>query len=458
MLLTLKNQISKMRIKRIEALNGRNAASQVKLSSSPLAPSLPLIVAMVILTVLFAAAERYCFRILSNQFNAGDLSFELYPFVAVPLVMSMIKGSAKSISMGFIVLSLLWIASGFGTKLSVLEVALPSTVVLTSTLISAIHACRIRRTSHLFHILLNLAVVHVILAMVFFIALRFARGADYLSFKAVFAQFFFYFIVLNIEGIVALFILRPIIELFVQDRSDFTLMVYANVNNHILQRLVREAPSTYHHSLMVADLSQAAAEAIGANGLLARVGGYYHDIGKLTNPAYFMENQTSHGNPHDNLPPSVSRMIIASHVKEGLILARTEKLPLCISKMIASHHGTTFMQWFKLKAEEQSKMLGRNGSATMEGFYRYPGPLPVTKEESILSLADSIEAASRSLATVDRSSVLRLVDNIVLAKWKDGQLSQSMLTGADIEAVKASFVSSLIHLSHGRKAYPPKAR
>ena len=222
------------------------------------------------------------------------------------------------------------------------------------------------------------------------------------------------------------------------------------------ERLTLEAPGTYHHSMMVADLAQAAAERIGGHGLLARVGAYFHDIGKLGRPRFYMENQMQGGNPHDALPPNISRMIIVNHVKEGLVLARLHHLPDVIARFIGVHHGTSVIRWFHHKAVSQAGASAGDGGMGVadESHYRYAGPLPVSREETIVALADSVEAAARTLPRVTPGHLENLVNAIFKAKWSDGQLDASLLSNAELARVRASFVFTLTHLLHARLAYP----
>ncbi len=449
--------ISKMRVRKTERENARVAQSSYLHRENSFVRSLPFVGSFLVAAVTFCFAENLIAVAVMREIAPGsNFELQIYPFIVVPLVMAMLKGAAKTVEFGFIVLALLVVMVGFNRSFSAFEVAMMSSLPVSSIVMSAVYAPRIRETKDMLGLVLNIAAVQSVITVIFWTVIRY-YGDIVFSWQYVLAQYFFYILYTVLSVPVAIYGLLPVAESFSYEISDYTLMRLANVNHPLLSRLAREAPATYHHSLMVADLAQAGAEAIGANGLLARVGGYFHDVGKLMAPAYFMENQMTFGNPHDDLPPSLSRMIIAAHVKEGLILARDEHLPTSIASMIASHHGTTFMQWFKLKAEKQKLFTGRNGRVAAEGFYRYPGPLPVSKEETILAIADSIEAASRSLPSYDKKAITNLVNNIVAGKFNDGQFAESELAGAELERVKIAFVSTLLSLLHGRKAYPPSS-
>ncbi len=249
--------------------------------------------------------------------------------------------------------------------------------------------------------------------------------------------------------------LLPLAERITGATSQITLNLLADLGHPLLQRLALEAPGTYHHSLMVANLAQTAADRIGANGLLARVGAYYHDVGKLARARFYIENQMQSGNPHDALPPNISRMIIANHVKEGICLGRLYRLPPPVMRMIAEHHGTSVIRCFHHKAQARAaEGAGENDSAAAESHYRYPGPLPADRETTILSLADSVEAASRALAKITPARIESLVSSVIKTKLLDGQLERSALSNAELAFVRQSFCSTLTHLLHGRLAYP----
>ena len=269
----------------------------------------------------------------------------------------------------------------------------------------------------------------------------------------------------SLGGAAAALALLPVIERLFHRTSDIRLMAFADLGHPLLQRLALEAPGTYHHSLLVANLAQAAADRVGADGLLARVGCYFHDIGKLSRPQFFAENQGADGNPHDDLPPNLSRMIITNHVKEGVCLAQLHGLPPPVLACIREHHGTSVITWFHDKARaQQPRRRGRPRNAPApadevveESHYRYGGPLPATREATIVSLADAIEAASRSLARVTPAHLENLVSTIVERKLLDGQLDASPLSFHELSAVKTSFVFTLTHLLHARIAYPGHA-
>ena len=209
-----------------------------------------------------------------------------------------------------------------------------------------------------------------------------------------------------------------------------------------------ETPGTYHHSILVGNLAEAAAEAVGADGLLARVGSTYHDLGKLKRPYFFAENQFGIDNPHDKIAPSLSTLIITSHVKDGIELARENKLPDVVIDFIAQHHGTDLVKFFYHRAKEN------DGENIQEKDFRYPGPKPQTKETAIVSLADAVEAAVRSLVKPTPGKIEALVRKIIRDRLDDGQLDESDLTFKDLNKIAEAFVKVLNGIYHARVEYP----
>lgn len=242
-------------------------------------------------------------------------------------------------------------------------------------------------------------------------------------------------------------IVLPVFEIFSGITTDITLLELSDLNRPLLKRLMLEAPGTYHHSMIVGQLAEAAAESIEANALLARVGAYYHDIGKLAKPQYFGENDPSSKGKHDRLTPTMSCLILGSHVKDGLDLAREEKLPNAILSFITEHHGNTLMAFFYHKALEMDPSI-------QEQDYRYPGPSPGSKETAIVMLADASEAASRSLAEPTPNRLRSLVKKIIDSRANEGQLNQCQLTLRELTLIKESFVKVLAAVFHGRVPYP----
>ncbi len=251
----------------------------------------------------------------------------------------------------------------------------------------------------------------------------------------------------------AVFVL-PLFERLFDEVTDITLLEFSDMSQPLLRRMAIEAPGTYHHSLMVAAIGEAAATEIGADGLLVAVMAHFHDIGKLNKAEYFTENQRNGVNPHDALEPSMSAMILHSHVKEGIALARRDRLPRVIAEAIACHHGTTTTAYF---LEVARRRLADAGEAVPGNFgeaFRYEGPRPWTREQAVLMLADSVEAASRSMEKPTPGKIADLVDAILREKMADHQLDGCPLTLHEIEQIRSSLVFSLTNILHGRSPYP----
>ncbi|HSM39087.1 MAG TPA: HDIG domain-containing protein, partial [Candidatus Limnocylindrales bacterium] len=231
----------------------------------------------------------------------------------------------------------------------------------------------------------------------------------------------------------------------------FQLLELANPSSRLLRRLLLETPGTYHHSVMVGNLAERAAETIGADPLLARVAAYYHDIGKMKNPLAFIENQAGSRNIHDDLSAEVSARIIASHIKDGIDLGYEHGLPVQIIGFIPQHHGTSVMSYFYGKALRE---VGGNEEVVSKDTFRYPGPKPQSREAAILMLSDGVEASVRSLDDKDEVSIRTMVDSIVDARVEDGQLDDAELTLKNIAQIKEAFVQQLLGMYHSRIKYP----
>lgn len=236
--------------------------------------------------------------------------------------------------------------------------------------------------------------------------------------------------------------------------TDFTLIELGNTNQPLLQDLMNKAPGTFHHSLQVANLSEAAATAIGANALLCRVGALYHDIGKMVKPEYFVENQSKGINEHDKLKPQMSAMVIKAHVSEGVKMAQEADLPKVIINFIETHHGTSVIRYFYEKAREDESLK----EMLQEDQFRYEGPLPSTLETGILLLADGIEAASRAMKNPTYSKLENLVNRMIDDRVAEGQLSHCPLTFRHLQVIKETFLNILVGVYHSRVEYPEEKK
>ncbi len=246
--------------------------------------------------------------------------------------------------------------------------------------------------------------------------------------------------------------LLPLVERCFNLVTDISLLELADGSHPLLQELVKRAPGTYTHSITVATLAEAAAEAIGANPLLVRVGSYFHDVGKMVKPQYFIENQAGE-NRHDDLEPALSTLVIIGHVKDGIALGQQYRLPAPIIDFIAQHHGTTLVEYFYREAMRLQESNG-SGNLDLEACFRYPGPKPQNRENGILMLADAVESTSRSLANPTPGSLHKLVHDLLMKRLLDGQFEESSLTLTELHLIEESLCKSLIALFHARIKYP----
>jgi hypothetical protein len=235
--------------------------------------------------------------------------------------------------------------------------------------------------------------------------------------------------------------------------TDISLLELGDVNHALLQQLVNRAPGTYNHSIIVGSIAEAAADAIGAWGLLVRVGAYFHDIGKMLKPAYFVENQPPGENRHDALVPAMSTLVIVAHVKDGTDLARQHRLPDPIVQLIQQHHGTMLVGYFFDRASQQSR-ADPSANGVEESTFRYPGPKPQTREAGVLMLADAAESACRSLVDPAPARIESVVRDVADRRLQDGQFDESGLSLPQLRTVQQSIVKSLVANYHGRIKYP----
>jgi len=248
--------------------------------------------------------------------------------------------------------------------------------------------------------------------------------------------------------------LLPFIERLFGVLTDLSLLVLGDVSHPLLQELIRRAPSTYNHSVTVGSIAEAAADSIGARGLLVRVGAYFHDIGKMLKPGYYVENQGEEANRHETLVPTMSSLVIVAHIKDGADLARQHHLPQPIIDLIEQHHGTTRVGFFYERASQQQQAADPKSGPVEESPFRYPGPRPQTKEAAVLMLADASESASRSLVDPTPARLERVVRDLAEQRLHGGQFDESGLTLRELRTIEKSLVKSLTSIYHGRLKYP----
>lgn len=244
----------------------------------------------------------------------------------------------------------------------------------------------------------------------------------------------------------------PVFERIFGVQTDLKLLELGDASHQLLRQLAQRAPGTYNHSINVAAIAEAAADSIGAHGLLTRVGAYFHDIGKIFKPNYFIENQDASENCHDSLQPAMSTLVIIAHVKDGADLARQHRLPQRIVDFIEQHHGTTLVEYFYKEATKRSQE-DPNKEDVLETAFRYPGPKPQTVEAAVLMLADAVESASRTQVEPTASRLQNLVEKIAMKKLMDGQFDECGLTLKQLDIIKTSLTKSLTSIYHGRVSY-----
>lgn len=252
----------------------------------------------------------------------------------------------------------------------------------------------------------------------------------------------------TVACVIVAMLIMPLAERWTGRETHLTLLEWGDLNRPLLQRLSLEAPGTYAHTIAIANLAEAACRAIGANAVLVRVGAYYHDIGKLSKPQYFVENQPRGRNLHDKLKPQTSASIIRNHIRDGLELAEAERMPKSIQAFITEHHGTGTIAFFLEKARERDGVVGNASDFT------YPGPVPQSAETAVVMLADGAEAATRALADPTPERIRDVIDLVIRQRIEQGQLRDAPLTLAQLTIVKAQFARVLGGMYHARVDYP----
>ena len=261
-------------------------------------------------------------------------------------------------------------------------------------------------------------------------------------------------------GMLAAFLaagITPLFEYFGDYVTDMRLIELATLDHALLKELSVQAPGTWNHSMVMGMMAESAAEAVGANSIVSRVGAYFHDVGKSKKPLYFVENQLGEENRHDKLSPSMSALIIRAHVKDGLEMAKKHHLPINIQDMIAQHHGTSIIEYFYEKALKEAKELNTDSESVDKSLYTYPGPKPQTKEAGILMLADSIEAAARTLSDPTADRIQGMVQKLINKIFASGQLNECQLTLQELHKIAKSFTRVLSGIYHQRIAYAEPA-
>ncbi len=400
--------------------------------------------------VLMLCAEH------SFKFLTPEMGWLLAPYAFAPLVLSVLMGRNHGLYAAFFV--------SFWSSVLFVKIDAPLLVISLISGFTAVYlTLQVRRRSKLIRAGLGVGVAIWLASLCFgLIAINFYPPSDndwgMIGIQSALALG---------NGMVTAMIVGgalPLLEHLFQITTDVSWLELSDLNHPLLRRMTIEAPGTYHHSLVVANLAEAAAEAIGANATLCRVCSYFHDVGKLVKPEYFTENMSFERNPHDDLAPSMSALIILSHVKEGVDLALKNKLNQRIIDIIQQHHGTSLVYYFYQRALQQQEDARAGGKImnireedipeVQEESFRYSGPKPQTKESAIVSLADIVESASRSLEKPTPQKVEQLVNELIEERIADGQLDECDLTLGELRKIAERFRFTLMTMLHTRIAYP----
>lgn len=364
----------------------------------------------------------------------GLVSPFLIPFACAPILLTLLINYKISIVISILNVIVISIATGFDAQVMMLGVI---SSILGATLLK-----KMQQRNELLYSTIYLSIVGVIITVSTGILIS-------SNLREVLIKSGITFIGGVLSGIFALGIL-PFLEGTFNEVTTLKLLELSNPNHPLLKKLLMEAPGTYHHSMLVANLAEMASEEVGANSVIVRIGSYYHDVGKTERPYFFGENQMGGENPHNHMTPNLSAKIIISHVKDGIELARKYNLPKVIQDIIGEHHGTTLVKYFYYTMKNNSE----NPEEVKEEDYRYPGPIPNSKEAGIIMLADSVEAAVRSIKEPSEDKIKEMINNIISDKLSCGQLNDCNLTIKDIEKIKKCFLTALNGIYHHRIEYP----
>lgn len=394
-----------------------------------------LVVVMIIL--LLSVGGMKLISLVSDNFDV-TIAF-LYPTALAPMLVRSLINERFAVLMAFLTAAIAGVVfqEGYSVVLQ-MEIAL---YILFGGLAGLYMIQGAEKRSHLLQTSMSVAAVNLIFTSFYLLMTQSEYGAS---------EYLFYGVASITSGLVsgAMTIgLLPFFETAFGLLSAMKLIELSNPNHPLLKKILTETPGTYHHSVMVANLADAACESIGADGLLARVGCYYHDIGKTKRPGFFIENQMSHTNPHDTLPPETSRDIILSHGTDGAKLLQKHKMPKEIIDIAEQHHGTSLLKYFYYKAKE-------DGKPVKEEEYRYAGPKPQKKETAVISIADSVEAAVRSMKHPTSEKIQEIVVSIIKDKLHDGQFDECDLSLKELKTIERVLCETLNGIFHSRIEYP----
>lgn len=364
----------------------------------------------------------------------GIISIYVIPLACVPMLMAILINDEVAIALNILNCILISVAVNFNFEITILAVL--------NSIAGVMLLKKMQQRNDILYSALYIAMVNLVI----YLSMGFLLSN---SIMEVLKKAGLVYIASLVSGTLTIGFL-PFFETFFDIVTTVKLLELSNPNHPLLKRLLLEAPGSYHHSVLVANLSEVAAEVVGANPVLARVCAYYHDIGKIKRPYFFKENQLGNDNPHDKITPNLSTLIIISHVKDGLELAKEYKIPKVIQDVIGQHHGTTLVKYFYITMKNSSD----NPDDIKEEDFRYQGPNPESKEAAIIMLADAVEAAVRSIPNSTKGKIEEMVNNLIKARLNDGQLDNCDLTLKDLDKIRKSFLKVLSGIYHERIEYP----
>jgi putative nucleotidyltransferase with HDIG domain len=364
----------------------------------------------------------------------GLVSPYLIPLAFAPLIITLLLNHKLSLSLNIVNILFISAAVNFNVEITI--------IAILNCVVGALMLQKLQVRNDIFYSCIYIGVINLIATLS--LGFLLSNNAREVLIKAGYS-----IIGSALSGILTLGLL-PLFESSFDIVTAIKLLELSNPNNPLLRKLLIEAPGTYHHSVLVANLAEVAAEAVGGNPVLARVASYYHDVGKIKRPYFFKENQIGSDNPHNKITANLSALIIISHVKDGLELAKDYRLPTAIQDVIEQHHGTSLVKYFYVTAKNSSE----KPDEILEEDFRYTGPIPTSKEAGIIMLADSVEASVRSINEPTQNKIEEMVNNIFKNRLNEGQLDNCDLTLKDLSIVKENFIKTLLGMYHQRIEYP----
>ncbi|MBU3090724.1 HD family phosphohydrolase [Clostridium sp. CF011] len=364
----------------------------------------------------------------------GIISLFVIPLACVPMLMTILIDDEVSIALNILNCILISVAVNFNFEITILAVL--------NSIVGVMILKKMQQRNDILYSAIYIAIINLMV----YLSMGFLLSNSIID---VLKKAGLVYLASLISGVLTIGFL-PFFESFFDIVTTVKLLELSNPNHPLLKRLLLEAPGSYHHSVLVANLSEVAAEAVGANPVLARAAAYYHDIGKIKRPYFFKENQLGNDNPHERITANLSTLIIISHVKDGLDLAKEFKIPKVIQDIIRQHHGTTLVNYFYITMKNSSD----NPDEVKEEDFRYQGPSPESKEAAIIMLSDIVEAAVRSIPNPTKGKVEEMVNKLIKSRLNDGQLNNCDLTLKDLEKIRKAFLKALSGIYHERIEYP----